>query len=308
MAGKVANPGEPDVTFDSSRSPPLDACQPMIFLPRTFFHGDPASRTTVLQCRLRAGRLLAALLVIGCLQGCAGDARYLQARGQAPTIQPYPFLPSSSGSRAEVRLAGGMPGTTRPRSDVPGVELDLSLRPYDVQLDGILMAGPGGVLGFRVMQDGWDLAAGVLARPGHFRILGSASLGMRSVGLWRVEQVIEPPLFFSSDSLRDTSATSSLRRLPVAAAGLACSYVLGDERWSPFLAFQAQAGPRLAGETSVSNDTPLSFGSISGDAGLRLRLNETLNVVAAGGIVQGTGVFTSFWPRAWASLDLKFPR
>lgn len=220
--------------------------------------------------------------------------------------QPYPFLPSSSGPRAEVRVAGGMPGTSRPRSDAPGVDLDLSLHPYDVQLDDILMVGPGGVLGFRMMQEGWDLAAGGLARPRRFRILGSASLGVRSVGLWRIEQVTEPPFFFSSDSLRDSSATN-LRRLPVAAAGLACSYVLGDERWTPFVAFQGQAGPHLAGETSVLNDTPLSFGSISGNAGLRFRLNETLNVVAAGGSVQGTGVFTSFRPRSWASLDLKLP-
>lgn len=159
-----------------------------------------------------------------------------------------------------------------------------------------------------LLRDGGDLAAGILARPGRLRILGTASLGLRSVGLWRVERVADAPYYTGNDSLRDTSATSNLRWLPVAAAGLACSYVLDDERWTPFLAFQAQAGPRLAGETEIPSTTPLSFGSISGDAGMRLRLNEALDLVAAGGIVQGTGVFTDSWPRAWASLDWKIPR
>ena len=272
--------------------------------------GVPHSGThfpAVLQSLLQASWLTAAALTVACLQGCAGEARYLKARGTAPS-QALPFLPPTSGSRVEARLVGGIPGTTHPRSEAPGVELDLSIPRFDGQVDGIVMVGPGGVFGFRLLRDGGDLAAGILARPGRLRILGTASLGLRSVGLWRVERVADAPYYTGNDSLRDTSATSNLRWLPVAAAGLACSYVLDDERWTPFLAFQAQAGPRLAGETEISSTTPLSFGSISGDAGMRLRLNEALDLVAAGGVVQGTGVFTGNWPRAWASLDWKMPR
>ena len=259
------------------------------------------------QTLLRAGSLSVAALVVACLQGCVGEARYLEARGKTPS-NALPFLPPTSGSRAEVRVVGGVAGTTRPKSEAPGVELDLSLHRFDGQADGIVMVGPGGMFGFRSLRDGGDIAAGILARPGRFRILGSASLGLRSIGFWRLEQTTIPPYYSSDDSLRDTTATSKVRWLPVAGAGLACSYVLGDERWTPFLAFQAQAGPGLAGETGITSDTPLSFGSISGDAGMRLRMNSVLDIVAAGGIVQGTGVFTSSWPRAWASLDWKIPR
>lgn len=268
-------------------------------------------------CRRRWNRTLVLPLGIlggislGALSGCGvTHDRYLDVRGRAPSVNAYPYLAPTSTTRATMRVAGGVPTTTNPTARAPHGTTDLSLPPWDGQVDALLAIGPNGLVGTRYWPGSVVFFVGAHGHSGPLQILGVGGVGMRKFRLDRVVEGSSHPSGISRGlGSVDTVALSSPTVGIVGSLSISCLANLPDSRVQPFLAASLQFGPRLSGEGGITGDSgAISFGSAAFDAGIRTPLGDHFAATMGVGALRGTGVFDDGWGRGFAALEWRMPK
>lgn len=262
------------------------------------------NRTLVLPLGVLGG------ISLGALSGCGmTHDRYLELRGRAPSVNAYPYLAPSSTTRAALRVAGGVPTTTNPTANAPHGTADLSLPPWDGQVDGFLAIGPNGLVGTRYWPGSVDLFVGAHGHSGALQILGVGGVGMREFRLDRVvERTLNPVGINPDEVFVDTIALSSSTVSFVGSLSISCLANLPDSRVQPFLAASLQFGPRLSGDSGNTGDSgAISFGSAAFDAGIRTPITDHFAATLGIGYLRGTGVFDDGWGRGFAALEWRIP-
>lgn len=248
---------------------------------------------------------------LGALSGCAmTNDRYLAVRGRAPSVNAYPYLAPTSTTRASLRVAGGIPTTTNPTAKAPDGTADLSLPPWDGQVDGLLAIGPYGLVGTRYWPGSVDLFLGAHGQSGSLQFLGVAGVGMREFRLDRVvERTLKPVGYNEGQVFVDTVALSSPTVSFVGSLSISCLANLPDARVQPFLAASLQFGPQLNGDSGTTGDSgAISFGSAAFDAGIRTPITDHFAATLGVGYLRGTGVFDDGWGRGFAALEWRIPK
>lgn len=269
------------------------------------FLRPPRNRTLILPLGILGG------ISLGALAGCGiTNDRYLAVRGRAPSVNAYPYLAPTSTTRAALRVVGGIPTTTNPTAKAPDGTADLSLPPWDGQVDALLAIGPYGLMGTRYQPGGVDFFLGAHRQTGSLHFLGVGGVGRRRFRLDRVVEMTSIGSDISAlDDTKDTVALSSSTTALVGSLSISCLANLPDARVQPFLAASLQFGPQLNGDSGTTGDSgAISFGSAAFDAGIRTPITDHFAATLGIGYLRGTGVFDDGWGRGFASLEWRIPK
>lgn len=264
------------------------------------FLRPPRNRTLILPLGILCG------ISVGTLAGCSPRNRYLEVRGRAPSVNAYPYLAPTTTTRVALRAVGGIPTTTNPTAKTPDGTADLSLPPWDGQVDALLAIGPYGLVGTRYQPGGVDIFLGAHRQTGSLQLLGVGGVGLRR---FRLDRVVERTTIGTVEDTKDTFALSSSTEKLIGSLAISCLANLPDARVQPFLAASLQFGPQLNGDSGTTGDSgAISFGSAAFDAGIRTPIGDHFAATLGMGYLRGTGVFDDGWGRGFASLEWRIPK